>query len=115
MENKELVPVIEIVDGKIQNNLDELETRVKEIAEQHSGLIVDGIPEAKKTVANLRKLYSEINSQKIAAKEGLPCTVRSYRAESEGFQGDSRRAYQLHRYPDQACRERREGQKTWSY
>jgi len=69
MENKELVPVIEIVDGKIQNNLDELETRVKEIAEQHSGLIVDGIPEAKKTVANLRKLYSEINSQKIAAKK----------------------------------------------
>jgi hypothetical protein len=69
MENRELIPVIQVVDGKIQDNLDVLETKVKAIAEQYKGLVVTDIPDAKKTLANLRGLFKKINDEKIAAKK----------------------------------------------
>jgi hypothetical protein len=69
MEHRELIPVIQIVDGKIQDNLDVLETKVKMIAEQFKGLVVTDIPDAKKTLANLRGLFKKINDEKIAAKK----------------------------------------------
>lgn len=69
MENKELIPVIQVVDGKIQDNLDVLETKVKAIAEQYKGLVVTDISDAKKTLANLRGLFNKINDEKITAKK----------------------------------------------
>lgn len=69
MENKELIPVIQVVDGKIQDNLDVLETKVKAIAEQYKDLVVTDISDAKKTLANLRGLFKKINDEKITAKK----------------------------------------------
>jgi len=69
MENKDLVPVIQIVNGSIQENLSVIETRVKEIADQYTGLVVTDIKEAKDTVASLRKLSKAINDEKIRAKK----------------------------------------------
>lgn len=69
MEHTELIPVIQIVDGTIQDNLAVLESKVTTIATQYKGLVVTNIPEAKKTLANLRGLIKRINDEKIAAKK----------------------------------------------
>lgn len=69
MENKELVPVIQIVEGKIQDNLEALEIKVKAIAEQYKGLVVTDVKDAKDTLAKLRGLFKRINDEKIAAKK----------------------------------------------
>lgn len=69
MENKELVPVIQIVDGKIQDNLDVLEAKVRAIADHYNGLVIPDIKDAKDTLAKLRGLFKRINAEKIAAKK----------------------------------------------
>jgi hypothetical protein len=69
METKDLVPVITIVNGSIQENLSVIEARVKEITEQYKGLVVTNVKEAKETLANLRKLFKAINDEKIKAKK----------------------------------------------
>lgn len=69
METKDLVPVITIVNGSIQENLSVIEARVREITEQYKGLVVTNVKEAKETLANLRKLFKAINDEKIKAKK----------------------------------------------
>lgn len=68
-ETKDLVPVIQIVDGRIQDNLTVVEQRVTEISEQYKGLVVTDVKDAKDTLAKLRKLSSAINAEKIRAKK----------------------------------------------
>lgn len=69
MDTKDLVPVITIVNGSIQENLSVIEARVREITEQYTGLVVTDVKEAKETLANLRKLFKAINDEKIKAKK----------------------------------------------
>ena len=68
-ETKDLVPVIQIIDGRIQDNLTVVEQRVAEITEQYKNLVVTDVKDAKDTLAKLRKLSSTINAEKIRAKK----------------------------------------------
>lgn len=68
-ETKDLVPVIQIVDGRIQDNLTVVEQRVAEITEQYKNLVVTDVKDAKDTLAKLRKLSTTINAEKIRAKK----------------------------------------------
>ena len=68
-ETKDLVPVIQIIDGRIQDNLTVVEQRVAEITEQYKGLVVTDVKDAKDTLAKLRKLSTTINAEKIRAKK----------------------------------------------
>jgi len=67
--SKDLVPSITVVDGKISDNLANVEIKVKEIAKRYTGMVVTDIKEAKTTLADLRKLHKAINDERIRAEK----------------------------------------------
>ena len=68
--SKDLVPVpsITVADGKITDNLAVVETKVTEITQRYTGMVVTDVKEARSTLASLRKLSKAINDERIRAE-----------------------------------------------
>jgi len=81
----ELVPLIDVVDGKIQDNLDTLEFKVMAIAESFKGIVLTDIPQGKKIRADLRTLQTVLNDEKIKAKKKVLMPYEALEAKVKSF------------------------------
>lgn len=63
------IPSITVTDGKITDNLNTVEVKVREITERYTGLVVTDVKAAKDTLASLRKLSKAINDERIKAEK----------------------------------------------
>lgn len=80
-----LVPVIEVIDGRITDNLEALHQKVERIAEEHRGIVVTDVPAARKILADLRGLFKKINAEKIAAKKVYMAPFEAIEAKVKEF------------------------------
>lgn len=81
----ELVPLIDVVGGMIQDNLDTLEFKVMAIAESFKGIVLTDITRGKKIRADLRTLQTVLNDEKIKAKKKVLMPYEALEAKVKSF------------------------------